>query len=148
MAGVSHLHPAPESSRVVEFVSQCVRVHVSVGTQCAQTHTPKIKLCVFCDFIFITQPCSWVHLCILMSPRICIAEKYLRLHFLEAQLVRVDGEGAPGRMDASHPPLCFCCAVLKEMRPHNRRLSAGPLGEPHYRLREQEQVASRERHWS
>ncbi len=51
-------------------------------------------------------------------------------------------------MDATHPPLCFCCAVLKELRPHNRRLSAGLLGEPHYHLREQEQVTSRERHRS
>lgn len=103
------------------------------------------KLYLFHDFIFITHPCSWVHLCILMSPCICIAEKYLPLHFLEAQLVWVD-RGALGRIDVSHPPLCFCCALLKEMRPHNRRLSAALLWEPHYHLRELGQVATRD--WS
>lgn len=96
---------------------------------------------MFCDFIFITQPCSWVHL----SLCICIVEKYLGLHFVAAQLVRgvyLD-TGSNGRHPAtSLACFLFCCAVLKrDEAAQQEAVSGSGGGGSHYHLREQEQVA-------
>lgn len=137
MAGVSHLHPAPESRGVFEFVSPCVRASVCVCVWVhgvLRKHAHKIKLCVFCDFIFITQPRSWVHLCFFNVPvHLHSRGIYLRLHFLECT-VGIGGPGGgggghQGRTDATHL-FVFCCAVLKrdEATHHRRPSQAGPAG--------------------
>lgn len=112
MAGVSHLHP--ESSRVRVCVRDTKSNYVCSATSYSQ-HNPR----------------SWVHLCILMSPRICIVEKYLCRHFVAARLVWVHRDtGWNGRRPPIHlfdvfSFFFFCSVVLKGTRTHNRRLSAG-----------------------
>lgn len=74
-----------------------------------------------------------VHLCLLMPLHICMVKKKkkkVRAAALSGCTVGWGAQRPLGRKDSSHPPLFFffCWVVLKGIRPHNRRLSAGLLG--------------------
>ena len=128
---------------VCASVCVCLCVYVCVWVHgVLRKHAHKIKLCVFCDFIFITQPCSWVHLCFFNVPvHLHSRGIYLRLHFLECTVgiggpggvcvCVCEGGGHRGRTDATQPPtsLFFAARCLKEMRPHTTGgCQAGPAG--------------------
>ncbi len=135
------------SLKAAGYLSLCHCVYVEACV-CACTNTHAQNQIVWVLWLHIQSTTLFLGALVYFNVPVHLHSwKVLRPAFF-GSTVGKGGPGALGWMDATHPLLCFCCAVLKEMKPHNRRLSAGLVGEPHYDLGEQEQVASRGNHRS
>ena len=119
---LSHLHPAPRAGRVWDRANTHMHTH---------THNNLI-MCV----VWLYIPNTTAFLCALVCFNVpahlhCWKRLTAALSGSTVCLGGPEAAGSHGR----HPPLCFCCAVLKEMRPRGGTLTGSLLGEPHYHLR-------------